>query len=109
MSTETIALERLARMDRPSEGDVQAGIDAAMRGVIADARHNPNRVDAPVKVEVASAVRVTRGAPLVGRGTGWVEPLPLVKPASYADRVIGEAIDRALGPAVGPKAREGGG
>jgi hypothetical protein len=106
MSTETIALERLARMDRPSEGDVQAGIDEAMRGVIAD-RHNPNRVDAPVKVEVASAVRVTPGAPLRGRGTGWVEPGPLVKPASYADRVIGAAIDRALGPAV-PKAGGGG-
>jgi hypothetical protein len=45
---------------QPTEEEIQAGIDAAMRGVIADRWTNPNALRAPEKVGVTNAPRLNR-------------------------------------------------
>jgi hypothetical protein len=93
--TEAIALTNMTfEMAKPSEGEVadnariQAGIDAAMRGVIAD-RYDPTRREPLPTVGVAGAVPVAPAAPLV-RGTGWADPRPLALPAGQ------DAIERLV-------------
>src|SRR5262245_61065354 len=98
-----------AAAQQPTEQEIQAGIDAAMRGVIADRWTNPNALRAPEKVKVANAVQIADEQPKAARG--WVEPAKLESPmpkGSFIEGVVGGMIDRALGPAV-PKKREDGG
>jgi hypothetical protein len=110
MSMEDIAVSRMSfGLAQPSAGEaedaarISAGIDATMREVIASARHNPNRIDAPAKVGVAGAVLVVAGAPLAGRGTGWAEPRPMAGPPGQ------EAIERLVKAALphGPGSKAG--
>jgi hypothetical protein len=88
---------------RPTtEQEIQAGIDAAMRGVIAD-RWNPNALRRPDKVGVTNAPNV------VTAGRGWQEECPLepvVKPGSMEERVISQMIDAALPPGGEKKDRK---
>jgi hypothetical protein len=64
MGTEDVAFSRLATIgpspaERARNDEIQAGIDATMREVIAGAKYNPNALDAPM-------VKVTPvGAPVV--------------------------------------------
>ena len=89
MNTGDIAVSRLGfGLAQPTAGEaedaarLQAGIDASMRGVIAD-RYNPTVREASPKVCVVGAVPVSSGAPLV-RGTGWAAERPLAMPPGQA-------------------------
>jgi len=105
------ALSQQMRQDNdPADRAIQAGIDAAMRGVVKDTF---NRAPSPIlpKVTVSGAAPVKEGIPLA-RGTGWAKEVPLVSPmpkGSFVEGVIGGMIDNALGPAVPRKAEESGG
>jgi hypothetical protein len=109
MSSDAIAIANLARgLAQPSAGEIedaarlQAGIDAAMRGVIASP-YNPNRLEQAAKVGVAGAVPAALGAPLA-RGTGWAEARPLALPAGQ------DAIERLVNAVLphGPESKAGG-
>jgi hypothetical protein len=90
-----------------TEEEIQRGIDAAMRGVIADRWTNPNALRRPDNVRVANAPTVVdAGEPK--RERGLVEPKelePVVKPGSMEERVMSNLIDTALPPGVEKKDR----
>jgi hypothetical protein len=83
--------------------DIQRQIDAAMRGVIADSRYNPNSLSSGSSVRVVGAVEATELPQ--PRGTGWREPAPLASPPGQ------DAIERLTNAALphGPEhGRKGG-
>jgi hypothetical protein len=115
--TEAIAIANLARgLGQPSAGEaedarrIQAGIDVAMREVIASAGHNPNRIDAPAKVGIAGAVPVAPSPPLTGRGTGWQEPGPLASPPGQdvIERLVNASLPHGAGSLAGRRPKEEG-
>lgn len=118
--TEAIAIANMtAGLAQPSEGEaadaarIQRGIDATMRGVIAD-RYDPTRREPAPTVTVAGAMRMKDGGELniIPRSGGWAEPRPIESPVpkgSFVEGVIGGMIDRTLGPAVPAAKPEAGG
>jgi hypothetical protein len=112
MGTEDVAFSRLATIgpspgERARNDEIQAGIDATMREVIAGAKYNPNALDAPM-------VKVTPvGAPVVkdlpGSGPTVSEPYkPLHPPrdwirlGSRPEEANIEAAEAALAKLEGP-------
>jgi hypothetical protein len=95
-----VAFQRQAGAD---DAVLQAGIDAAMREVVARP-YNPNALRPPDKVGIANAPVVVTA----GEGRGLVEPKELelvVRPGSMADRAISNLIDEALPPGAEKNAR----
>jgi hypothetical protein len=104
-TTDELAMARMAAAaSQPTFGEeaearrIQAGIDDAMRGVIADAvggrMYRPFREPSAGTVVPAGAVRVV-DAPSGPRG--WVEPTPLGPPPGVA--AIDRIVEAHLGPA----------
>lgn len=92
-SSEEIAFRGLANFRQPTEAEIQRGIDAAMADVIRrDARHNPNALDPPARVQVVGAPTVVDAdSP---RQRGWVDPKPLEPPPGQD--VIERLVNAAL-------------
>jgi hypothetical protein len=77
---------------QPTEAEIQRGIDAAMRGVIADRWTNPNALRAPDNVKVANAPVVVTA----GEGRGWQKEKALESPmpkGSFIEGAVGGMID----------------
>jgi hypothetical protein len=92
----------LARQPGADDKALQAGIDATMRDVITrDARHDPLRPKEwqTQKVGVVGAVP---GPGFAVNTTGWREAQKLEHPlaGTYAEKVVSDMIDAALGPPV---------
>ena len=79
---------------QPTAEEIQRGIMKTMQEVVSrDARHNPNKLDAPATVKVANAPEVvTAGEPK--RGSGWEEEKPLAAPPGQ------DAIERLVNAAL---------
>ncbi len=129
MSTSDVALAAMAaaltQQMRPTEEDrrIQAGIDATMRGVIAEqVDPDPTRVKNPTTQRIPEHLLTNQPKPPQGtgldqallvippkRGTGWVDAAPLSSPPGQETI---ERIANALaphGPEHGKKAEGEGG
>jgi hypothetical protein len=95
-----------AKASQPTDAEVARAMDLTIRAMARDA-YNPNALNPPAIVKVANAPEVVTAGE-AKRGTGWANEVPIESPmpkGSFIEGVVGNMIDRALGPAV-PKKRE---
>ena len=88
---EGVPFRGLSNYRAPTEQEVQAGIDAALRGAVRDAGHNVHQPASPAATPAAGTERV-RGSG--GDGTGWSEGKPLAVPSGVdlIDRLCAELL-----------------
>jgi hypothetical protein len=110
----------LAQQRGPTDEDrrIQAGIDAAMRGVIAEQTDtSEGRVKNPTDQRIPPHLMGKSREPLghlgnellvIPRERGFAPEVPITSPlpkGSFIEGVVNRMVDNALGPAV-PKKRE---
>jgi hypothetical protein len=96
MSTADLGYIRLSQIsgEALSATEVQRGIDASMRGVVADALRggsNPQKLDPPEKVRPIDAVKVVEAGEKASE-KGWYSPKPLAG-SSQSDEIIKRLAD----------------
>lgn len=94
MSTSDIGLSRLGQItgERPSDAELQRGIDASMREVIATRGYNPNALRPPEKATPIDAGKVETASEAGVSEAGWYQPKAL-GPSRRTDEIIEKLAD----------------